>query len=322
MAFWKWSRTASSNATADNTINWAEGMAPSAVNDSARAMMARIAEWRDDVSGTITTAGTSTAYTLASNQGFDNFADMNGAMVAFVPHTTNGATVTLNVDSLGGKPLRFGPSLELQSGVLIQGTPYVVSYNNSDGAFYLQGLTANPYGVPLGGLMPYLGPTAPNSAFALPYGQAISQTTYATLYAVVGANAFAPDSGGNFFLPDLRGRAVFGQDNMGGAAAGRISSTFNGAVRGATGGLETQTLTQAQLPVTTLGFHGTQQIWNTNQTIVQSGAGNGLVNTGSFGAQAASVTVTPAGTIDTFGSGNSHPIMPPAMTLPYILRII
>ena len=92
MAFWKWSRTASSNATADNTVNWAEGMAPSAVNDSARAMMARLAEWRDDVSGTITTAGSSTAYTVASNQGFDNFADMNGAMIAFVPHTTNGAT--------------------------------------------------------------------------------------------------------------------------------------------------------------------------------------------------------------------------------------
>ena len=123
MTFWKWSRTASSNATADNTVNRAEGVAPSAVNDFARAMMARLAEWRDDISGTITTAGTSTAYTVASNQGFDNFADMNGAMIAFVPHTTSGATVTLNVDGLGAKPLRSAPSLELQSGVLIQGTP-------------------------------------------------------------------------------------------------------------------------------------------------------------------------------------------------------
>ena len=78
MAFWKWSRTASSNATADSTINWAEGMAPSAVNDSARAMMARLAEWRDDVSGTITTGGTSTAYTVTSNQGFDTLAHLNG----------------------------------------------------------------------------------------------------------------------------------------------------------------------------------------------------------------------------------------------------
>src|SRR5882672_7233502 len=117
MAFWKWSRTASSNAAADSSVNWAEGMAPSAVNDSARAMMARLAEWRDDVSGTITTGGTSTAYTVASYQVFDNFPDLNGAMIAFVPHATNGATVTLNVDGLGAKPPRIGPNLELQSGV-------------------------------------------------------------------------------------------------------------------------------------------------------------------------------------------------------------
>src|SRR5579883_736083 len=55
---YKWSLTASANATADSSINWAEGMAPSAVNDSARAMMARIAEWRNDISGTITTGDT------------------------------------------------------------------------------------------------------------------------------------------------------------------------------------------------------------------------------------------------------------------------
>src|SRR5258708_10918193 len=185
MAFWKWSRTASSNAVADSTINWAEGMARSAVNDSARAMRARIAEWRDDVSGTVTTAGSGTAYTVASNQGFDNFADLNGAMLAFVPHTTNGATVTLNVDGLGTKPLRFGPSLELQSGVLVQGTPYVASYNNADGAWYLQGGFANPYGIPIGGLLPYTGSTAPNSALVLPFRQAVSRTTYPTYFSLV-----------------------------------------------------------------------------------------------------------------------------------------
>src|ERR1700739_475447 len=109
MPFWKWSHTASANASADQTINWAEGMAPSAVNDSARAMMARLAEWRDDVCGTIATAGTATAYPAPSNKGFNNVADLGGGMLAFVPHTGNGATVTLNVDGLGAKPLRFGP---------------------------------------------------------------------------------------------------------------------------------------------------------------------------------------------------------------------
>lgn len=43
MGLWNWSTTAANNATADPSINWQEGQAPSTVNDSARAMMAAIA---------------------------------------------------------------------------------------------------------------------------------------------------------------------------------------------------------------------------------------------------------------------------------------
>jgi microcystin-dependent protein len=336
MAFWKWSRTASSNATADGTINWAEGMAPSAVNDSARAMMARLAEWRDDVSGTITTAGTSTAYTVASNQGFDNFADMNGAMIAFVPHTTNGATVTLNVDGLGAKPLRFGPNLELQSGVLIQGTPYVATYNNSDGAFYLQGGFANPYGLPLGGLLPYVGSSAPNSAFVLPFGQAISRTTYATLFALTGTTFGAGDGSTTFNVIDLRGRAIFGLDNMGGSAAGRITvagGNFDGTAIGANGGAQNQTLTSAQIPAHThsgiTANNNADHTHNLTGTSLQggdqaSGGGQvGMLSGGTFTTTGASTPHQHAFTTDNgTGGGGSHPIMPPAMTLPYILRVI
>ncbi|WP_217589723.1 tail fiber domain-containing protein [Burkholderia sp. GbtcB21] len=42
MALWQWSTIAANNATA-GTINWAEGQAPSTVNDSARQMMADVA---------------------------------------------------------------------------------------------------------------------------------------------------------------------------------------------------------------------------------------------------------------------------------------
>jgi hypothetical protein len=66
-------------------------------------------------------------------------------MIAFVPHVTNGATVTLAVDGLAAKPLRAAPGVELTAGVIVQGTPYVATYNNTDGAFYLQGFTVNPY---------------------------------------------------------------------------------------------------------------------------------------------------------------------------------
>jgi microcystin-dependent protein len=336
MAFWKWSRTASSNATADNTINWAEGMAPSAVNDSARAMMARLAEWRDDVSGTIATAGTSTAYTVASNQGFDNFADMNGAMLAFVPHTTNGATVTLNVDGLGSKPLRSAPGVELPSGVMVQGTPYVATYNNADGAWYLQGYTINPYIIPIGGLMLYLGATAPNSAFVLPFGQAISRTTYATLFALVGTTFGPGDGSTTFNVLDLRGRGIFGQDNMGGSAAGRITlagGNFDGTVLGGTGGAQNHTLTTAEMPVhnhtasdsghshairqqNTGDVGQALQIGGTQPNASLGAAGSSGSNNGNTQPSNASITVANA------GSGGSHTIMPPAMMLPYILRII
>jgi hypothetical protein len=322
MAFWKWSRTASSNATADNTVNWAEGMAPSAVNDSARAMMARLAEWRDDVSGTIATAGTSTAYTVASNQGFDNFADMNSAMIAFVPHTTNGATVTLNVDGLGGKPLRFGPNLELQSGVLIQGTPYVASYNNSDGAWYLQGGFANPYGIPLGGMMPYIGASAPNSAFVLPFGQAISRTTYATLFSLAGTTFGAGDGSTTFNVPDLRGRFVAGLDNMGGAAASRITvaaGNFDGTVLGGTGGAQNRTISQNQLPNVTVNATFGKNFLSVDNT-VGSFTGGGLG--GGTSIYQGVVGNVLSGSINGGVAQQTVPEMPPAMTLPYILRVI
>ena len=70
MTLYKWSQTASADATADSTINWAEGQSPASVNDSARAMMEAIAKYRDDVAGAIVTSGTSTAYAVNTYQVF------------------------------------------------------------------------------------------------------------------------------------------------------------------------------------------------------------------------------------------------------------
>ena len=91
MTLYKWSQTASADASADSTVNWAEGQAPSSVNDSARAMMAATAKYRDDIAGAVVTTGTSTAYAVSSYQVFDTLAHLGGQMIAFTPHTTNGA---------------------------------------------------------------------------------------------------------------------------------------------------------------------------------------------------------------------------------------
>ena len=56
MTLYKWSQAASLDAAADPTVNCAEGQALSSINDSARAMMAATAKYRDDIAGVIVTA--------------------------------------------------------------------------------------------------------------------------------------------------------------------------------------------------------------------------------------------------------------------------
>lgn len=333
MTLYKWSQTASSDATADSTINWAEGQAPSSVNDSARAMMAATAKYRDDIAGAIVTGGSSTAYTVSSYEVFDTLAHLGGQMIAFTPHTTNDATVTLNVDSLGAKPLRSSPGVELLAGTIIQGTPYIAIYNNADGVFYLKGFFGNPYNIPLGGGMPFFLATAPNSSFVFPYGQAVSRITYATLFAGMSTTFGSGDGSTTFNLPDLRGRIPAGKDDMGGSTASRLTNSGSGIVGtklGATGGGETQTLTLAQLPT---GITSA----NASQTINVTSSVGGILSGGSFqqftGGTVNSVQNGSIGTVTSTGNnsisvtsnntgGNAHPIVQPTIVCNYIIRII
>lgn len=48
MGIEQWSQTANNNVNSKTGINWDEGMAPSAVNDSARSTLAAVREWYDD----------------------------------------------------------------------------------------------------------------------------------------------------------------------------------------------------------------------------------------------------------------------------------
>ena len=93
-------------------------------------------------------------------------------------------------------------------------------------------------GVQIGSMIPYGGTTAP-SGWILCYGQAISRTTYSALFAIVGIAFGAGDGATTFNVPDLRGRYPVGADNMGGAAANRVTaagSTVDASVVGNTGG--------------------------------------------------------------------------------------
>jgi microcystin-dependent protein len=323
-----WSQVAANNASIDPTVGMAEGMAPSAVNDGVRALMASASKYRDDIAGALVTSGSSAAYTVTSSQQFDSLTRLSGQVVAFSPHTTNTGACTLNVDSLGAKPLRSAPGVELPAGTIIQGTPYVALFNNSDGALYLQNFYGNPYGVPIGGMLDFVGSTTPNSSFVFPTGQAISRTTYATLFSLTSTTYGSGDGSTTFNVIDMTGRVGAMKE----ASATRLTSSFfggNSTTLGATGGLESNTLTTAQLAshshantLNDLG-HTHSGIYVSSGFAASAGVtGAGAPNYGTPGTSGSNNSTPMSITNANAGSGSAHNNVQPTIIVNKILRVL
>ena len=107
--------------------------------------------------------------------------------------------------------------------------------------------------LPVGMISPYGGASAPTD-WQLCYGQAISRTTYSALFTAISTTYGVGDGSTTFNLPDLRGRVVAGQDDMGGAAASRLvnaeshANGCDGSALGNTGGDEGHVLTEGEMP--------------------------------------------------------------------------
>ena len=99
-----WSVVAADNDDADTDINWMEGQFPDTVNNSARAMMMRIAQWIKD-QGVLTAAGTANAITLVTTNNTITVPPA-GMTVSFKAAATNTGAVTLAINGGGSKPVR------------------------------------------------------------------------------------------------------------------------------------------------------------------------------------------------------------------------
>ena len=94
----------------------------------------------------------------------------------------------------------------------------------------------------------YWGDVAP-PGWLFAYGQAVSRTTYAKLFAKLGTVFGTGDGTTTFNLPDKRGRASFGKDDMGGTSADRLTALaggINGDTLGAVGGEQGHVMTDCR----------------------------------------------------------------------------
>lgn len=177
---------------------------------------------------------------------------------------------------------------------------------------------------PVGTIHPFAGSAAP-TGYLFADGRAVSRSTYAPLFGVIGTTYGAGDGSTTFGLPDLRGRVIAGRDTDGpGTFANRLTNTGTGnsgidsKTLGAFGGVDRHQLTEGNLPALTAPYR---------------------VHAGSFGAAnptqdrgnrvAAGTTqhlTNSTGTAETFfprinaTADQAHPNAQPTIILNYIIK--
>ena len=217
--------------------------------------------------------------------------------------------------------------------------------------------------VPTGVMMPYVAGTSPTGwvrANGQTIGDASSGATeranadtlalYTLIYNNYG-DGICPVAGGRgasaaadfanhkaITLPDLRGRAFFGLDDMGnaGGAASRLGVVMTSpTTNGASGGTETHTLVANEVPAHTHTFSGNTNTTGAHTHSPPSGSfaiagttggttsGGGILNITSTSqtASAGDHFHTFSGTTASYGGGAAHTNMPPAWLTTYIIKL-
>jgi hypothetical protein len=217
-----------------------------------------------------------------------------------------------------------------------------------------------PGQVPTGFPMQWLSSTVPTgyvAANGLTIGNASSSATGRAnadtqfLFAFLWANcASCTVSGGKgstaaadyaanktITTPPMQGLSLMGVDTMGGPTTTYLSgvpiSSGSTTVPGSGAGENLHQLVTSELPTVTPTFSGTPHTWSTNQTDVITYGGtfqggvpggqtaNGVSFLGGPTQSALTTTITPAGTIASFGSNGSHNIVERSILVYWLLKL-
>lgn len=307
-----WSQTAASNSNADANVNWAEGMAPAAVNNSARAQMASVAMYRDDVAGSLTTGGTSTAYTVTTNQGFSSLTLLNERKLTIRFNATNGASPTLNVDGLGAKSIKIDATTAVAAGAIRADSIHTLTYDSSDAIFILHhGHSLNPPGF----ISAHGSSTVP-PGWLLCDGTAVSRTTYADLFAIISTTFGTGDGSTTFNVPDLAGRVPVGVDGT----TNRITTGVSGidGLLGSAGG--DQNVGAHTHTITDPGHDHNINVDGSSNVGSANGFARSDLTTLSITKANGAVSETTGITVNSGGTGSSGNVQP-SLIVNYIIKV-
>jgi len=171
--------------------------------------------------------------------------------------------------------------------------------------------------IPTGTTLPYGGDSAP-AGWLLCDGSAVSRTTYASLFAILGTKFGAGDGSTTFNLPDMRGRVALGKDNMGGSSANRVTATEADNL-GQGSGAENHTLVTGEMPSHNHNILGTSSAESATTSLNNARFRDGGMNLSSTGTPSATYQMN-TGTISNTGGGGAHNNVQPYLTFNIIIK--
>lgn len=153
--------------------------------------------------------------------------------------------------------------------------------------------------LPIGAIIPYGSETAPANWLVCD-GSAVSRTTYAELFAVLGTKYGAGDGSTTFNLPNLKGRVPVGYDST--------QTEFD--TMGETGGEKQHTLTADEIPALT---------YRAKIASPEKGTGYFVGENIGYGTNNDVHQSSPV-TINTNAGGQSHNILQPYQVVCYVIK--
>ncbi len=295
-----WSTAPASNATV-GSIDWAEGMAPAQVNNSARQEMADVADWHHNQAEWINRG--ETPVFVAATQFKIAGVNVSGVysvgrrveLVATTPGTIYGTITAVAFSTDTTVTIDWDTATELSNEALTRVSVGIIQNSAS---------TASLVGIPIGGFIDYGSTAAEPAGWKFCDGQILNRTTFADLFSVIGTTYGSSDAS-TFKTPDARGRVTVGLDDMGGSSANRITSTSADTMGGVLG--QESTSQSVSLTGSVSGTSITEANLPSSVTLSDTGCGDGgdgvsgatFLAGVSAGTHARNITIA-------LGSGSAH----------------